>query len=200
MKESDISHPASMAGKLSGKIPGFKNDPLSAYLFQHFSRSSRQLLRKTTGRGEESCKIRKRVISTEINRIIQEEYLYSEERFARITADSLLKRPGIDINRKTVTLQLEEPEGEDLVMANRLLLQLAYRKDLKPFGGQFDRKESYTSYSFWLLLIFAFIFVLRKSAPWLFSFLLFFLLSLGPYLKIPGIPLDSVPSLPYKYA
>ena len=196
LKPEDIRNPLSLARKLNGKNPFFKNDILSMHLFNSLSDEARVIVSKSsylTVSQEDLGEI----ISSELNRIMEIEYLYSSEHFAWVTPDSILQRPGIDISRNVESLQVDPPEGKELVLANRLLLELAYSSDLAPFSSRRDVEDSYTFYSFWILLFAALVFKPRESAPWILAFLLLFILSLGPYLKLKGIPLENSLPLPY---
>ena len=94
-------------------------DPLSQYLRDQFSEETLRLLDEYNGQGPPSEALQKALID-ELNRILQNGSLYDEQRFENIKlSDDVLE------------LIEGNPQGQDLVELNRMLLEEAYPQEIE---------------------------------------------------------------------
>lgn len=105
----DLRNPASLVVKLRDA-----SDPISHYLWEHFSPTTRQLLSQYDGSDPPMESLQVTLID-ELNDLLQDPNLYDEERFANV-----------NLSQEAQLLIAQNPEGEDLKCLNRLLLDEAY--------------------------------------------------------------------------
>ena len=105
----DLESPTSFAVKLR-EAP----DPVSQFLKKQFSPETRQLLDKYQGTGPPPQSLRIALIK-EFNHLVRGNSLYDEQRFRYVT-----------LREKTSRLIKQNPQGENLIFLNRLLLEDAY--------------------------------------------------------------------------
>jgi hypothetical protein len=94
-------------------------DPVSQYLFQHFSTETKQLIDKFDGTTPISKALQKALVD-ELNRALQDDFLYDENRFENVT----LKPTEIH------ELITQNPKGKHLIRLNRLLLEETYPHEI----------------------------------------------------------------------
>lgn len=177
----DIRNAGSFAFRLA-----HENDPVSAYLFNRFSPAAREIFQdpdmQRYGRDRLNDFLRR-----QLNAIMLQEYIYDSDRFS-----------GIPLDERSLNLHRSNPKGEMLLKMNRRLLESTYPGELAKFEEK-SSEDSYTGYAFWILLAAALLLSPRKAAPWVVIFSVFFLLSLGPCLKLaPGSAKCAI-TLPYTY-
>ena len=107
-------------------VEGFLNrliaqaDPLSAHLWKGFSASIQTALLS-----EASLEARQAALVQGLNERLKGRSLFTPKRFADLELSALAKQ-----------LKAQEPEGRGLERLNRVLLEAAFRKELKPAGIQ----------------------------------------------------------------
>jgi len=106
---ADLRKPANLAAQL--RKP---KDPLSQYLFERFSEDTRRLLGEYDGSSPVSESLREALIA-DLNRVVESAPLYDAQRFSKVK-----------LTDRTRRLAEQNPQGEDLVRLNRLLLEEAY--------------------------------------------------------------------------
>jgi hypothetical protein len=89
-------------------------DPVSRFLLERFPKKIKQLLRTYDGRVYPSEALQSSIVH-QLNRILEEQSLYDEQRFA-----------GVELREKTKQLIAQKPNERALLRANRLLLEDAY--------------------------------------------------------------------------
>ncbi|MES2924526.1 MAG: hypothetical protein V4819_23440 [Verrucomicrobiota bacterium] len=97
------------------------SDPLSGFLFSRISTQDQQVLKNANS----SPEMLENALIGNLNRVIREGELYTEERFA-----------GVTLGPDTEVLKERNPLGDDLVRLNRLLLEDAYPGDLRGVRGE----------------------------------------------------------------
>ena len=119
-------------------------DPLSRYFINQFSKDTLRLLDEYNGQGTPSEALQKTLVD-ELNRILQSGNLYDEQRFENVElSDELLK------------LIEDNPQGQDLIELNRLLLEEAYPQEIETHRQKVDKKIpgfSFTVLSIALILV-----------------------------------------------
>ncbi len=117
---SDFKDTASLAAKLTSPA---ETDPLSAYLASKLSDSTRQTLArfKAGSAGETAARV---AVMQDLNTLIQEESLYSQERFS-----------GVAFQESTKQLLALDAQMRNERRLNRLLLADAYPKELSYHDG-----------------------------------------------------------------
>ncbi|NIO69280.1 MAG: hypothetical protein GTN71_09655, partial [Anaerolineae bacterium] len=101
-------------------------DPLSRYLRGQFPPDERRLLDEYDGASSPS-KALKGALIRELNRLLEGECLYDEQRFAQLTLTEEIRR------------RIEQnPRGKDLVRLNRLLLEAAYPDEITKYRKERD--------------------------------------------------------------
>lgn len=93
-------------------------DPVSQYIWEHFTLTTRELLDEFI----ETQQIRKmlqRMVIRELNTLLRDDCFYSPKRFAHLSL------PDAVLNQIK-----QDPEGKSLNQLNRLLLEIAYPKDI----------------------------------------------------------------------
>ena len=94
-------------------------DPVSRYIVSKFSPGLRRIL-KDFNEGEPS-KVLLRSVKNELNQLLRTPCLFSKDRFGEI-----------DLSQGTQELLERNPHGVDLIRLNRLLLEDAYPREIKP--------------------------------------------------------------------
>ena len=101
-------------------------DPLSRYLRGQFPPDERRLLDEYDGSRSPS-KALKGALIRELNRLLEGECLYDEQRFAPVTLTEEIRR------------RIEQnPRGKDLIRLNRLLLEAAYPDEITKYRKERD--------------------------------------------------------------
>jgi hypothetical protein len=97
---------------LSGFVAKLRTlqDPISAYLWNQFSVSTQGLLTAVTSTPEQQ-----KALIQAMDNILKGVLIFETVRFA-----------GVILSPETVALQLQNPQGTDLIRLNRLLLEDAY--------------------------------------------------------------------------
>ncbi len=107
----DLTDPSGLAKKLAeGK------DPLSLFVWEHFSAESRRRLTDP----QQTSNQKRDVLAEEIGKLLKAGSIYSDEHFG-----------GVKLAPLTLELKAKNPQGEDLERLNRLLLEDAYPLDLR---------------------------------------------------------------------
>ncbi|HYN44619.1 MAG TPA: ATP-binding protein [Candidatus Limnocylindrales bacterium] len=109
--KSDFKDPASMRAKLINK-----NDPLSAYLEKQLSPYMLELLKKYDSI---SADVFKENLGRDLNRLISGPSLFDEKRFEEVV-----------LAERTRMLIKQNPEGDERIHLNRLLLEEAYPHEI----------------------------------------------------------------------
>lgn len=122
------------AARLAVKLRDAR-DPLSRYLRGQFSPDERQLLDEYDGFRSPS-KALKGALIRELNRLLEGECLYDEQRFAQVTLTEEIRR-WIEQN----------PQGKDLIRLNRLLLEAAYPDEITKYRKERDLVLTRKSYN-----------------------------------------------------
>ena len=110
---ADLKNPTSLAVKLKES-----KDPLSQYLKDHFSVSTRKLLIEYDGQSSMPESLQGSIIK-ELNRLIQGNSIYNKRRFR-----------GVELKNVTEKLVRQNPQGMDLIRLNRCLLCDAYPDEI----------------------------------------------------------------------
>lgn len=110
MRVEDFKDLASLAGKLQAAA-----DPLSRYLFENLGAETRRLL---ANYGESPQKLQL-AMAHELSSLLRREPLYQPQRFAHVA-----------LSEETLKLLAQNPEGEQAVLLNRLLLEQAYPREI----------------------------------------------------------------------
>ena len=96
-----------------------RTDSVSQFLRDQFDASAQSLL-SVYDESEEPSETLKNAIVEELNWLLQGDSIYEETRF-----------DGINLSTETEQLLEQNPEGEDLILLNRLLLEDAYPQEIK---------------------------------------------------------------------
>ncbi|TRZ91604.1 MAG: hypothetical protein D4R88_01655 [Methanosarcinales archaeon] len=129
----ELIHPVSLAVKIRDN-----KDPLSGYLREQFSEETLQLLNGYDDSTRPSKTIKKALVD-ELNRLLQGDCLYNEQRFTHVT-----------LKDETRRLISQNPEGNELICLNRLLLKDAY-----PYEIVNMRKNLYETFKlrYWIPVV-----------------------------------------------
>ena len=122
---ADLKDSTSMAIKLRGA-----QDPLSQYLRERFSKKTQRLLHEFDGSSPPSKTLHRSLVG-ELNRVLKDDRLYDEQRFAHVSLMAGETRKVIEQN----------PTGKDRIRLNRLLLEEAYPHEIvKSYSFKWKRK------------------------------------------------------------
>lgn len=111
---ADLKDPNNLAIKLL-----YAHDPISQYLFEHFSMNTQQLLNKFDGTKSISKELQKALVD-ELNQVLQDNCLFNEKRFAGVVFKIAKIHEFINQN----------PKGNDLSKLNRLLLEETFPREI----------------------------------------------------------------------
>ena len=106
---ADLIDPSSLAKKLIAS-----SGPVSQFVWEHFSPNSKKVLIDPASVAEE----KQGALVEELNKILKGGPIYLDKRFEKVTLSS-----------ETLALKAKNPQGEDLALLNRLLLEDAYRPE-----------------------------------------------------------------------
>ena len=113
LDEDDLKDPAALVRKLQNP-----QDPLSRHLRDQFSEDGQQMLEEQRDSGALSGEHQKALVA-ELNRLLEGENLYDEQRFAQVT-----------LAEDTHRVVDQGLQGRDLIRLNRLLLEQAYPEEV----------------------------------------------------------------------
>ncbi len=109
--------------------PGPNQDPVSAFLYQHFSDNTRAILKDKADEDD-----LRDALALEFNRIIEGPNIYDAERFKNVK-----------LSTHTARFVQQNPKSHTLIRLNRLLLEAAYPTAIaKSVGGLYPDLEIYT--------------------------------------------------------
>jgi predicted RND superfamily exporter protein len=115
----DITNLPSFVKKLTAKT-----DPVSYFVSDHLDPAAKAMLEPDLGRNSDPDEL-KSVLAKNLNHLIVGPLIYNSARF-----ESVALRP------KTAELLKANPQGQDLIRLNQMLLQDAYPEELTPSPGQ----------------------------------------------------------------
>src|SRR3954464_2606525 len=109
----DITDLASLVKKLSEK-----SDPVSAYVGEQLDEPAKTALTTNTDSSDNAKAVRS-ALSKSLNKVIAGSSIYDEARFK-----------GVTLRAETTELLKKNPQGEELMRLNRMLLEDAYAKEI----------------------------------------------------------------------
>jgi uncharacterized protein YlxW (UPF0749 family) len=115
-------------GGLAVQLQNSQN-PLSQYLRGKFSDNTRLLLNKTNLSRPETESLKKALVD-ELNQLLQGDCLYDEQRFAKV-----------QLTKETQMRVKQNPQGEDLIRLNRLLLEESYPNKIATSSGRDGQEQ-----------------------------------------------------------
>lgn len=113
LDEHDLKDPVALMRRLQDP-----RDPLSRHLRDRFSGEGQQMLEEQHGSGSPSEELQRALVD-ELNRLLESESLYDEQRFEQVT-----------LAENTRRLVEHDLEGRSRIRQNRLLLEQAYPEEL----------------------------------------------------------------------
>jgi predicted phage baseplate assembly protein len=117
LRPGDLKDPAGLAHKL--RHPPDHLSLLSQYLRRQCSERTRQLLQRHDSSDPPSPEALRLALTSELNRLLKDDDLYDERRFAQVA-----------LSEEISELVERRPRGEDLIRLNRLLLEEAYPDEI----------------------------------------------------------------------